>query len=723
MKRILSLFVLVLLTISSITSCMQVADTPNGDTNGGTPPFVPNKPIGTVPREPGQMPSSPPTNGQGESDLGDFESGYGEALENSGIYDGYFEGDSTDFKVSLVSGTAGAYKFEGSTLTFTELDEDSVYSVSGTLRGNIVVDVIGDFKLDIELCGFSMVSENINPITVLSGNEISITAKNGSENFIYDKRAAIDTADETLYSAAIYSLVDLEICGKGALSLVSDNNNGIHTKDDLQVKNLTLNVKCKDNALKGNDSVSIESGVTTLIATAGDGIKTTNSNIATSGKQRGTVEILGGTHTVYSACDGIDAAYDAVINGDDVSLSVFTDKYSNYSEEVTVTQDEVYYIRSSKNSYIYSVKLYNSDTDFKWLTPTFDSQVSSGRSTYYYYKFSKDSSYSKIQVIVHESGTATEQETTYLYKTDYFTPSVAYDTIAISQRGSSYSASWTSKSSSMGGGPGGGGMQEGNSDKGTYSTKGIKAANSISILAGRVTVKAYDDAIHANAELTLENGAAPTGNVTVSGGCVTLYSNDDGIHADGTLTISDGEVTVQNSYEGLEGVNVIISGGTVGITSSDDGINSTKTSGAGITLSGGELYIYSGGDGIDSNSTTSKGAIVFSGSDVVVISTSGGNSAIDSDGGYSFTGGRVLAVMPTGAMTSEAKNCSNFSSVGKEVSLSLTADNYLTVSGAVTVKIPKTMSSVIIYLGSSTASISTAQTASASLNVSGVKWE
>ncbi len=717
MKRILSLFLILILTLATLTACMDSAggDIPSPD---GTTPFVPNKPTGTIPLD--NMPSVPSTNENGESDLGDFETGYGDSLEDSGIYDGYFEGESADFTVSYVSGTQGAYSFEGSTLTFSEIREDSVYSITGTLSGNIVIDAVNDFKLDLELCGFSLVAESINPITVLSGDEISITAKNGTTNYIYDKREAVDPTDTTLYSAAIYSLVDLEICGKGNLSVVSDTNNGIHTKDDLQVKNLNLSVKCKDNALKGNDSVSLESGTTTLIASAGDGIKTTNSNIATSGKQRGVIEVLGGNHTVYAACDGIDAAYDAIINGEGASLTVFTDKYSNYSEEVTATTEEVYYIRSSKNNYIYSVKLYNSNTDFKWVTPTFDSQQSTGKNTYFYYKFTKDSSYSKLQVVVHESGTQTEQEATYLYKTDYITPSSAYDTIAISQRGTTYSASWTSKSSSAGGM---GGMQDGNTDKGTYSTKGIKAANEIHILAGTVTVKAYDDAIHANAELTLENGATPTGNVKVSGGKITVYSNDDGIHADGTLTISGGEVTVQNSYEGLEGVNVVISGGVTGITSSDDGINGTATSGAGITLSGGELYIYSGGDGIDSNSTTSKGAIIFSGCDVTVISTSGGNSAIDSDGGYSYTGGRVLAVMPQGAMTSEAKNCSNFSSIGKEASLSLTAEQYLTVAGEVTVKIPKTMSGIIIYLGSSTASISTSATTSATLNVSGVKWE
>ena len=85
-----------------------------------------------------------------------------------------------------------------------------------------------------------------------------------------------------MYSGAIHSLVDLEIGGKGQLNIVSKNNNGIHSKDDLQVKNLNLFVSCVDNALKGNDSVTLENATTTLIATAGDGIKTSNSDVSDS---------------------------------------------------------------------------------------------------------------------------------------------------------------------------------------------------------------------------------------------------------------------------------------------------------------------------------------------------------------------------------------------------------------------------------------------------------
>ena len=48
-------------------------------------------------------------------------------------------------------------------------------------------------------------------------------------------------------------------------------------------------------------------------------------------------------------------------------------------------------------------------------------------------------------------------------------------------------------------------------------------------------------------------------------------------------------------------------------------------------MSGGLLYVYAGGDGIDPNSKTSYGGIAFSGGKTMGISTSGGNSAIDSE--------------------------------------------------------------------------------------------
>ena len=109
---------------------------------------------------------------------------------------------------------------------------------------------------------------------------MTISAKSGTANSIYDLREAVSEEEETQSPGAIYSAVDLDIEGKGALLIKSENNNGIHCKDDLDVKNLTLSVTCVDNALKGNDSVTVTGGTITLIATGGDGIKTSATDIS-----------------------------------------------------------------------------------------------------------------------------------------------------------------------------------------------------------------------------------------------------------------------------------------------------------------------------------------------------------------------------------------------------------------------------------------------------------
>ena len=665
------------------------------------------------------------------ADLGDDDKTFGDDMETTGAYDGFFEEESKDFTVECLSGTKNAYHLDGTTLTFTSVSEDSVYAISGTFSGNIVIDIGDGYKFDLEFREFSIVSDSVNPITVLSGEEVSIKAKKDTKNYIYDTRAALTSDDETLHASAIYSEVDLEIGGKGELTVISENNNGIHTKDDLQIKNLTLFVSCRDNALKGNDSVELENANTTLIASGGDGIKTTNSDISEKGNQRGTITILGGTHTIYAACDGIDAAYNAVIDDASTNLNIYTDKYSNYSEDVTVDSEKTNYIRFTSNKYYYSVKYYNSDTDFVWVNAEYHSKVSGGRTTYYYYSYPKMPDYQKQQFFIYENEYQRGQEETYLVKSDYLTPNGNYDTFALSQSYNGLGYQWTNYTTQISGGgfggPGGfGGMQDGNSDKGDHSTKGIKAANEIFIQAGTVNIKSYDDAIHAGDDVTLENGSFPLGNVNIIGGTITVYSNDDGLHADGILSIQGGTVSVTNAYEGLEGTQVKISGGYISINSKDDGINATTSTGTAIEISGGTLYIYCTGDGIDSNSRTADVGIVISGGRTIVISNSGMNSALDTENGYTYTAGSLIAIMPQGGMSSESTHCDNFSKIGSSKKVSLTSGNYLIVKigdTEATVKMPVSLSAYVIVLGDNSPNISTENNTSAALDSNGVAWK
>lgn len=691
--------------------------------------------------------NKPPVGGEGPadnpappSDLGGDDKSFGDTLDALYAYDGYFEGEATDITIQCLSGTDGAYRIEGSTLTFTAITEKTAYAISGRWRGNIVIDVGDDYKFTLALCGFSQVCAQESPLTVLSGDKVTIEAQAGCENYIYDKREAIDEADAGKTAGAVHAETDLAISGAGGLVVVSENNNGIHTKDDLQVKELTLLVACVDNALKGNDSVEITGGNTVLIASGGDGIKTTRSDISDKGKQRGTVEISGGTHSVYAATDGIDAAYNVAILGDETVLNIYTDKYSSYSREVTATENAQYYIRFTSDAYAYSVKYYNDEDDYLWVDAVYHSTVKGGFSNYYYYAFPKNTAYEKMQFFIYSEKMAQGQAEEYLGASEYLTPSTAYDTFALTSRGSQLSYGWTNYTTTVNeggfGGPGGmgrpggmggpPGMGEGNKDKGDYSTKGIKAANEVLISSGTVNIKSYDDAIHANADSTLENGATPLGNVTVMGGRITLYSNDDGIHADGAVTVSAGNVRIVNSYEGVEGNTVLFAGGDVSVYAKDDGVNATAQAGTGVTVSDGRLYIYAGGDGIDTNSRASYSGIVFSGGNVLILSTSGGNSAIDTEAGYEYTGGVVLALMPRGGMSGEAKHCRNFTDVGKEDQLSFSEGDYLyaEIGGeSVTWKMPVSLSACVVMLGDNAASVLTISSYAGVLNDDGFSWE
>lgn len=626
--------------------------------------------------------------------------------------------------VTCVSGTANAFTATGNTITFNNIAEKSVYDISGSLHGNIVIDVGGDNKFELQMSGFALNSNSACPISIMSGDKVTLSAKKSTENYIYDLRAVVDTTDKNAIPASVYAECDLDIQGKGSLTVKSIGNNGVHTKKDLTVKNLALQVDCMDNALKGNDSVTVEAGEVVLISRAGDGIKTTDSDVSSKGNQRGTVTVSGGDVLIYAACDGIDAAYDVSINQStaDTTLQIFTDKYSKYSEEVTATAESTYYVRFNSDAYKYSLKYYNNDEDGVWYNSSSAKTVGS----YRYYSIAKPSGYAYVQLYIYNETQQQGQSDDYVACTDGMTVNNNYDTIALQTRNGNLSYSWTNyTTASQGGRPNGGfggPMNDGNTDKGDHSTKGIKAGNAVAVAAGNITVSAYDDAIHASNDTVLENGQTPLGNITISGGDLTLRSNDDGLHADNKVYIGGGTVNIVSSYEGIEGTTVEISGGDVTVRSNDDGINGTAKSGTAITISGGKLYVLASGDGVDSNSQTQYEGIHFAGGRSVIISTGQADSGIDTERGYKYSGGYVVALSKSGGMGSESTKCADFATVGTSKTVSLQKDGCLTVDGVASVKMPASLNALVVCLGKANATISAGNTAGGGLDANGVWW-
>ena len=511
-----------------------------------------------------------------------------------------------------------------------------------------------DVKVTINLNNATIENSENSPIYVADCDSITFSAKNGSVNYVKDKRAAY-TADEVGQGkGAIYvANGDLAFKGQGRLDVEAGYYNGIHGKDDVEFKNLTLNVTAVNHAIKGNDSITIESGTFNLLC-GGDGLHTENSDLSSKNKQRGDITITGGTFTINSWADAIQAAHDAVI--ENANLTLKTNKYSSYNGTVIEPDETKLYLKMNSSTYANGAYTYAAYINGEWYRASYKGTLSSGgfrttrpgpggggqpsSGTYYVYKLDRPVDATSFQLFRFSgSNVAPSEFSTSNYNAVSSSKAFnnSYDMIQVSVSGSSISfSSWSTYSS--------------NGNGADISAKGIKAENEIYVRSGTLNIEAYDDGIHANNDGYLENGSVPLGNVNIEGGDITVKAADDGIHADYTLNISGGAINVTTSYEGLEGNLINVSGGDCTVFASDDGVNaSTGKSTPAITVSGGRLdvTVSSNGDtdGIDSNGTYTQtgGVVIVRGPGSASGSSGGGSFALDTDSTIKLTGG-TLAV-------------------------------------------------------------------------------
>lgn len=496
--------------------------------------------------------------------------------------------DAENYRVSITSDftvtsdTSDGVTQSGSVYTITKAGE---YTVTGLLsEGQLIVDAGDEDEVTIVLNGTSITCSSGSPIYVKNASKVEIKSEENSFNEVIDNRTeATEDSSDDAGNAAIYATCDLKLVGKGALVVTGNYNNGIQSKDDLSIKNVIVKVTAVNNAVKGNNAVDIESGNIIAISAKGDGIKTSNSNISNKGNQKGIVTITGGNIDVYAACDGIDAAYVVDISGDG-NLNIYTDTYSEYSEEVT------------------------------------SSGSSSGTST------SRNSSANK---------TASANTVSYV---------AASDTIANAPGGFGGNKAGGDRPGMPGDfNESGNSSGQSYSTKGIKAESEINISGfTINVCSTDDGIHANSDSG------VLETGEDGKGTIVINGGTITISSGDDGMHADKQLDVNDGYINIVTSYEGLEAMTINLNGGKIYVYATDDGINACtgdgKTSPI-INVTGGYIDVTTASgdtDGIDSN-----GNYVQTGGMVLVKGgSSSGNvsGSIDVDGTVTITGGTCVAL-------------------------------------------------------------------------------
>lgn len=198
------------------------------------------------------------------------------------------------------------------------INSAGTYGFTGTLKdGQIVVNATKEDNVKIVLNGVDITSSNSAPIYSITSKNTYIVLQEGSENVVTDGENYIyedETSDEP--NATIFSKDDLIISGTGKLTVNSNFNNAITSKDDLKISEADINITSIADGLRGKDSVTISSG-NININVSGDGIKSNNAEDT----EKGYVLIEGGTLNITSLEDGIQAETKATVTGGDITIN------------------------------------------------------------------------------------------------------------------------------------------------------------------------------------------------------------------------------------------------------------------------------------------------------------------------------------------------------------------------------------------------------------------
>lgn len=241
-------------------------------------------------------------NGVGSSDNSQSsQSGQSQNNNTDGIHKSVVDG------LTITSEQADC-TVSGSTAT---IKKAGTYTLTGTLsNGQVIVDTEKTSKVVIICKSMSLNCSHTAPFYVKSADEVTLQLAAGTTNSITDGASYTFSAADKEPDAACFSEEDLTIEGSGTLVVTGQYQDGIASKNDIKVKEGTVQVTAADDGIRGKDGIKISGGNVKVISQS-HGFKTTENLQAA----KGMVEIEGGSVHLDTVGDGIHATNQIKVSG------------------------------------------------------------------------------------------------------------------------------------------------------------------------------------------------------------------------------------------------------------------------------------------------------------------------------------------------------------------------------------------------------------------------
>ncbi|KAA0944262.1 carbohydrate-binding domain-containing protein [Sporosarcina sp. ANT_H38] len=469
-----------------------------------------------------------------------------------------FYGDWENETSIQLNGSGASFEGDGGVVidkSIITIKSSGVYTIQGQLDdGQIIVDTEDKDIVRLVLNGAEIHSSSTSAIYVQQAEKTIVSLEEGTENVLSDgAKYVYENSEEDEPNAALFSKDDLTINGSGKLVVQGNYNDGIASKDQLKITGGTIQINSVDDGLKGKDLLAVKGG-TISIEASGDGMKSTNDTDAA----KGIIAIEGGSFDIKAADDGIQAETSLLIADGNFNISSgggSPEKIAN-AEMGRPTPGET-----------------------KTSTTDASSETSSGKGL-------------KANVEVAIGGGSFELDSL----DDAIHSNNSVNIIGGDLKVASGDDGIHADKSIL---------IEGGSIDITKSNEGIEA-NSITILDGKIHVKATDDGINIseadeNSNTTTEQAEDPL--LSINGGYVYVDAAGDGLDSNGSISMTGGTVIVNGPTNNGNGAldydedfeisgGVLIAAGSSGMAmaTSEDSSQHTilmtypKTQSAGTTL-------------------------------------------------------------------------------------------------------------------------------------------